>query len=150
MTAELSIPQASVDALAATGLSDLPLDFFDGVTSRVVYGVAVWWVYHYDECHYDELCVHSHDTRRVLATASAMARAGDVASPKVRLAETGWCRLDTSCGCSPEQHAAHEDSDDCCGVGLPPCDSGAVYAWRLWPVSEGTPGAVPFTRVEVT
>lgn len=132
--------------------SGLPLDRFDGVTSKVVYGVAAWWVYHYDECDYDELYVHSHDTRRVLAATSAMIRTadGEVATRDASLAETGWCRLDTTCGCSPEQHAEHEDSDDCCGVGLPPCDSDAVYAWKLWPVPEGSPGAVPFTRVEVT
>lgn len=138
----------------AAPIPGVPLERFDTPMAQVVYGVAAWWTCHYDECDFDELYVHSHDRRRVLAATSAMTRANDVEFTDIAATETGWCRLATDCGCTTEQHDTdHDGGLDCEASGcrfpdLPPCGGlDAPYAWQVDRRRAGEPGAVPFSRV---
>lgn len=132
----------------------VPLERFDNDRARVVHGVPAWWTHHHGDCDFDELYVHSHDWRRVLAATSAMIRANRVDYHDIAATETGWCRLVTECGCTTEAHDAdHDGGLDCEASGcrfpdLPPCGGlDSPYAWQVDRVRAGAPGAVPFTRV---
>lgn len=137
---------------------------FTSPDSQIVYGVAAWWQYEQpDVCNHDTLYVHTHDQRRAAAALSAMIRAANevedhpVPRRGWRVAAAGWCELVTTCGCTPEQHAAHEDAWEGCDgtdhpcrnplVSLPPC-AGGDDAWS-WTVSDWrhprTPDALPYT-----
>jgi hypothetical protein len=70
--------------------------------------------------------------------------------------ETGeerWVVFHETCGCTPDEHAAHvaeADSDgwmdcDCQRYGLPPCRD--TYAWTYERVAEGAPGALAVREV---
>lgn len=81
---------------------------------------------------------------------------------------SGWARVDSppdarevwvviheTCGCTPEQHAAHVANDDpsldgwvecdCKRYGLPPCRD--EFGWTADNVDAGTPGALAMTEV---
>lgn len=154
---ETSADPALLRELRAVGITEPLLERLDDPTQlRFRYGVAIWWTHHYGDCDFDELYAHSHDRRRVLAAVSGMIRDNRVDYHEVRVAETGWCRLVTECGCTAEQHAAEHDGGMACEPAcrfpaLPPCGGpDAPYAWQLDPVPAAAPGAVPFTRVALS
>ncbi|MPZ66775.1 MAG: hypothetical protein GEU83_15125 [Pseudonocardiaceae bacterium] len=154
-----AMPDETSLVLGEAGGGKAAVERFEFPTAQVTHGVAAWWCGYGDECDFDELVVHSHDRRRVLAAASVMIRTNGVECHDIAVAEVGWCRLVTECGCTAAQHDGGHSEDsaedlDCEQAGcrfplLPPCGEqlDAPDGWQLDRVPEHAPGAVAFTRV---
>lgn len=149
------------DATGEVAVTPLPVDFSGSDAAGIIYGVPAWMVYHYDECDYDDLIVHTHDHRRAMAVASYMARKFESERMRpawrttARITETGWCLPPTACGCTTDQHADHFDAEigECVGCKhpeLPPCQEDAINSWMFEESTEGTPCALPYLRIELS
>lgn len=152
MTTESALFPAPDGAGVIPGLPEV--FYRSGPTSQVIDGIPAWFVFHGDDCDYNDLYVHTHREDRALEIAAQMAAEVD-ADGEPRITGSGWCRLVTECGCTPEQHGGHVDLDAGCDEvckhpELPPCNSDPIHTWMVEEVDGDTPGALPYLRVVLT